>query len=90
MKIVFLLSSFLLISCSGFDITDNEIVDAITQPDYVSSSRAKKLDIPPDLSHEILDVSKSIFILSFSNSVFSRFIIIFQFFRNRTCSSADK
>ena len=50
MKIVFLLSSFLLISCSGFDITDNEIVDAITQPDYVSSSRAKKLDIPPDLS----------------------------------------
>ena len=50
MRIVFLLSSFLLVSCSGFDITDNEIVDAITQPDYVSSSRAKKLDIPPDLS----------------------------------------
>jgi outer membrane protein assembly factor BamC len=31
-------------------LTDNEIVDAITQPDYVSSSRAKKLDVPPDLS----------------------------------------
>ncbi len=51
MRIIFLfLLSFFLISCGGFDITDNEIVEAITQPDYVSSSRAKKLDIPPDLS----------------------------------------
>ena len=43
--------SITLISCADMDIlTDNEIVDAITQPDYVSSSRAKKLDVPPDLS----------------------------------------
>ncbi|MDB4040645.1 outer membrane protein assembly factor BamC [Methylophilaceae bacterium] len=47
--IIFLLP--LLLSCADMDIlTDNEIVDAITQPDYVSSSRAKKLDIPPDLT----------------------------------------
>ena len=42
--------SFLLISCADFDITDNEVIQAVTQPDYVSSSRAKKLDVPPDLS----------------------------------------
>ena len=46
--IIFL--SFLLASCADFDITDNEVVEAITQPDYVSSSRAKKLDVPPDLT----------------------------------------
>ena len=52
MKNIFILFLFLsLISCADMDIlTDNEIVDAITQPDYVSSSRAKKLDVPPDLS----------------------------------------
>ncbi len=51
MKNIFLLLlSFLLISCADFDIMDNEVVEAITQPDYVSSSRAKKLDVPPDLS----------------------------------------
>ena len=42
--------SFLLISCADFDITDNEVIQAVTQPDYVSSSRAKKLDVPPDLT----------------------------------------
>ena len=53
MKNIFILFLFLsLMSCADMDIlTDNEIVDAITQPDYVSSSRAKKLDIPPDLSN---------------------------------------
>ena len=51
MKNIFLfLLSFLLISCADFDIMDNKVVEAITQPDYVSSSRAKKLDVPPDLS----------------------------------------
>ncbi|MDC0126958.1 outer membrane protein assembly factor BamC [Methylophilaceae bacterium] len=52
MRNFFILSLFLsLTSCADMDIlTDNEIVDAITQPDYVSSSRAKKLDVPPDLS----------------------------------------
>jgi outer membrane protein assembly factor BamC len=52
MKNIFILFLFLsLISCADMDIlTDNEIVDAITQPDYVSSSRAKKLDVPPDLT----------------------------------------
>jgi len=52
MKNIFILFLFLsLASCADMDIlTDNEIVDAITQPDYVSSSRAKKLDVPPDLS----------------------------------------
>ena len=53
MRNIFILFLFLsLISCADMDIlTDNEIVDAITQPDYVSSSRAKKLDVPPDLSN---------------------------------------
>jgi outer membrane protein assembly factor BamC len=46
--IIFLLLSTL--SCADMDIMDNEVVEAITQPDYVASSRAKKLDIPPDLS----------------------------------------
>ena len=49
-NIYLLLLSLLLVSCADFDITDNEVVEAITQPDYVSSSRAKKLDVPPDLS----------------------------------------
>jgi outer membrane protein assembly factor BamC len=42
--------SFLLISCADFDVMDSEVVQAVTQPDYVSSSRAKKLDVPPDLT----------------------------------------
>ena len=49
-NIYLLLLSFLLASCADFDITDNEVVEAITQPDYVSSSRAKKLHVPPDLT----------------------------------------
>jgi len=51
MKYIYLfLLPFLLISCADFDITDSEVIQAVTQPDYVSSSRAKKLDVPPDLS----------------------------------------
>ena len=49
-NIYLLLLPLLLVSCADFDITDNEVVEAITQPDYVSSSRAKKLDVPPDLT----------------------------------------
>ena len=37
---------FLLTSCS----TTEEIFDDITAPDYVNSSKAKRLEIPPDLS----------------------------------------
>ena len=36
----------LLTSCS----TTDEIFEDITAPDYVSSSKARKLEIPPDLS----------------------------------------
>ena len=52
MKNIIIISLLLsLISCADMDIlTDNEVVDAITQPDYVSSSRAKRLDVPPDLT----------------------------------------
>ena len=39
---------FLGVSCSS--ISDFDIIDDITAPDYVSSSRARKLEIPPDLS----------------------------------------
>ena len=49
-NIYLLILPFLLVSCADFDITDNEVIQAVTQPDYVSSSRAKKLDVPPDLS----------------------------------------
>ena len=49
-NIYLLLLSFLLVSCADFDIADSEVVQAVTQPDYVSSSRAKKLDVPPDLT----------------------------------------
>ena len=50
-NMIIFFSILCLISCADMDIlTDNEIVDAITQPDYVASSRAKKLDVPPDLS----------------------------------------
>ena len=52
MKNIIIISLLLsLISCADMDIlTDNAAVDAITQPDYVSSSRAKRLDVPPDLT----------------------------------------
>jgi len=42
---LFFLATF-LVSCS----TTEEIYDDITAPDYVSSSKAKRLEIPPDLS----------------------------------------
>ena len=51
MKYIYLiLLPFILISCADFDIADSEVIQAVTQPDYVSSSRARKLDVPPDLS----------------------------------------
>ena len=40
----------LLSGCSYIGIEEPEIIDKILQPDYVSSSKAKKLEIPPDLS----------------------------------------
>ena len=39
--------SILLIGCSS--IEELPIIDKVTQPDYVSSKKAKKLEIPPDL-----------------------------------------
>ena len=51
MKNIYSLLLFLLLtSCADFDISDSEVVQAVMQPDYVSSSRAKKLDVPPDLT----------------------------------------
>lgn len=44
---------FLLTSCS----TTEEIFDDITAPDYVNSSKAKRLEIPPDLNE--LEVNNS-------------------------------
>ena len=41
---------FILSGCSYVGIEEPEIIDKILQPDYVSSSKAKKLEIPPDLS----------------------------------------
>ena len=38
----------MLTACSS--ISDFDIIEDITAPDYVSSSRARKLEIPPDLS----------------------------------------
>jgi outer membrane protein assembly factor BamC len=39
--------SILLIGCSS--IEEIPIIDKVTQPDYVSSKKAKKLEIPPEL-----------------------------------------
>ena len=47
-RILIIIISLFLIGCSGFD--DIEVIDKVFQPDYVSSSKAKKLEIPPDLS----------------------------------------
>ncbi len=43
------LANILLISLFGCSTTE-EIFDEITAPDYVNSSKAKRLEIPPDLS----------------------------------------
>ena len=48
MNRVLIICSLFLIGCAGFD--DVEVIDKIFQPDYVASSKAKKLEIPPDLS----------------------------------------
>jgi len=45
-KVLIIIFSIFLIGCSALD----DGIDKITQPDYVSSSKAKKLEIPPDLS----------------------------------------
>ena len=39
--------SFLIISCSS--IEELPVIDKVTQPDYVSSKKAKKLELPPGL-----------------------------------------
>jgi outer membrane protein assembly factor BamC len=39
--------TFILFGCST--IEELPIIDKVTQPDYVSSKKAKKLEIPPDL-----------------------------------------
>jgi len=45
-KITFFIFIALLVSCSATE----EFYDDITAPDYVSSSKAKRLEVPPDLS----------------------------------------
>jgi len=50
-KLSFLISLMVLTACSS--ISDFDIIEEITAPDYVSSSRARKLEIPPDLSQRI-------------------------------------
>jgi outer membrane protein assembly factor BamC len=45
--IVAIFISILLIGCSS--IEEIPIIDKVTQPDYVSSKKAKKLEVPPDL-----------------------------------------
>ena len=47
-KLSFFISLMVLTACSS--ISDFDIIEEITAPDYVSSSRARKLEIPPDLS----------------------------------------
>ena len=47
-KLSLLISLMVLTACSS--ISDFNIIEEITAPDYVSSSRARKLEIPPDLS----------------------------------------
>ena len=47
-KNVFLvLISFILFGCSS--IEELPIIDKVTQPDYVSSKKSKKLELPPDM-----------------------------------------
>ena len=50
MNRILIICSLFLIGCSTFEVDDIEIIDKILQPDYVASSKAKKLEIPPDLS----------------------------------------
>lgn len=45
-NIIYLTLLSLLISCSATE----EIYDDLTSPDYVSSSKARRLEVPPDLS----------------------------------------
>ena len=39
--------SILLIGCTS--IEEIPIIDKVTQPDYVSSKKSKKLELPPDM-----------------------------------------
>jgi outer membrane protein assembly factor BamC len=51
MKKIIIISTFsILVGCSAIGLEEPEIIERITQPDYVSSSKAKRLEIPPDLS----------------------------------------
>ena len=53
-KNVFLLIiSFIFFGCSS--IEELPIIDKVTQPDYVSSKKSKKLELPPDMD----DISTS-------------------------------
>ena len=45
--ILTILMSIFLVGCSS--IEEIPIIDKVTQPDYVSSKKAKKLEVPPDL-----------------------------------------
>ena len=45
-KIFLLIFAVLIIGCS----TTEEFIDDITAPDYVNSSKARRLEVPPDLS----------------------------------------
>jgi outer membrane protein assembly factor BamC len=49
-KTLIILTLFCLGGCSSVGLEEPEIIDKITQPDYASSSKSKKLEIPPDLS----------------------------------------
>ena len=51
MRKILIIGTLLIIGgCSAIGLEEPEIIDKITQPDYASSSKAKKLEIPPDLS----------------------------------------
>ena len=51
MKKIITISIFsMLVGCSAIGLEEPEIIEKITQPDYVSSSKARRLEIPPDLS----------------------------------------
>tara|TARA_B110000503_G_scaffold14484_1_gene19800 strand:- start:242 stop:1588 length:1347 start_codon:yes stop_codon:yes gene_type:complete len=51
MKKIITISIFsMLVGCSAIGLEEPEIIEKITQPDYVNSSKAKRLEIPPDLS----------------------------------------
>ena len=42
------LATLIIFSCSS--IEELPIIDKVTQPDYVSSKKSKKLELPPDMN----------------------------------------